>query len=118
LIDELTTTENRRDMPYSNRIHTLFPPLLAFVLLSLITRRLTTPPTDSIASWRARGVAPLAPVGDRQAALLLELEGRTGPEHWLALHNFYVITRYNRSQLYAMAVYQLSQEIRERHASS
>jgi membrane-bound lytic murein transglycosylase B len=84
----------------------------------LITRRLTTPPTDSIASWRARGVAPLAPVGDRQAALLLELAGRAGPEHWLAFHNFYVITRYNRSQLYAMAVYQLSQEIREHHARS
>ncbi len=37
---------------------------------------------------------------------------------WVGLHNFYVITRYNHSPLYAMAVYQLSQEIKSRHMSS
>ena len=42
---------------------------------------------------------------------LLELEQEDGMEYWLTLHNFYVITRYNRSPLYAMAVYQLSREI-------
>ena len=33
-------------------------------------------------------------------------------EHWIGLHNFYVITRYNHSIHYAMAVHQLSQQIR------
>lgn len=47
-------------------------------------------------------------------AKLLEFEQDDGKEYWLGLHNFYVITRYNHSPLYAMAVYQLSQEIKSR----
>lgn len=49
-------------------------------------------------------------VPDRPAALL-ELEEADQPSHWLTFQNFYVITRYNRSPLYAMAVFQLSEEI-------
>ncbi|PCI18703.1 MAG: lytic murein transglycosylase B [Piscirickettsiaceae bacterium] len=44
---------------------------------------------------------------------LLKLKQATGDEYWLAFHNFYVITRYNHSALYAMAAYQLSQEIKK-----
>jgi membrane-bound lytic murein transglycosylase B len=45
---------------------------------------------------------------------LVALEQLDGDELWLGLTNFYVITRYNHSPLYAMAAYQLSQEIKQR----
>ncbi len=62
-----------------------------------------------------RGVVPRTGQDIPASATLLELEAEDGPEHWLGFQNFYVITRYNRSPLYAMAVYQLSQAIRERY---
>lgn len=47
-------------------------------------------------------------------AALFRMETEDGAEYWVGLKNFYVITRYNHSRLYAMAVHQLSQAILER----
>jgi len=47
-------------------------------------------------------------------AKLVALQNENNEELWLGFHNFYVITRYNHSPLYAMAAYQLSQEIKQR----
>jgi membrane-bound lytic murein transglycosylase B len=43
----------------------------------------------------------------------LSFETKDGPEYWVAWNNFYVITRYNHSKLYAMSVFQLSEYIRD-----
>jgi membrane-bound lytic murein transglycosylase B len=44
---------------------------------------------------------------------LVQLEQSDGSEYWAGFRNFYVITRYNHSELYAMAVYQLSLLIKD-----
>ncbi len=73
------------------------------------------PPNTSMATWQSRGVIPQKQVRNAQLAMLLKYEKRNGLQYWLGFHNFYVITRYNRSRLYAMAVYQLSQAIRRQY---
>lgn len=79
-------------------------------------------PSATIGELRDRGFSPVQPTGSNvendQAASAIKLQGDSGEEFWLGLHNFYVITRYNRSRLYAMAVWQLSQEIAMVHSSS
>jgi membrane-bound lytic murein transglycosylase B len=52
---------------------------------------------------------------DNLKGSLILLDAGEGPEYWVAWHNFYVITRYNHSILYAMAAYQLSREIIAAH---
>ena len=68
-------------------------------------------PSTTAGELRNRCFKPTEPLNDREVASAIELQGDSGPEFWLGLHNFYVITRYNRSRLYAMAVWQLSEAI-------
>ncbi|MDZ7925193.1 MAG: lytic murein transglycosylase B [Marinagarivorans sp.] len=59
-----------------------------------------------------QGFAPLSRRAIQPiAAVALSYEGEQGQEYWLGYNNFYVITRYNRSRMYALAVYLLSEEI-------
>ena len=50
---------------------------------------------------------------DETPVALIELQGDQGSEFWLTTQNFYVITRYNHSYLYAMAAYHLSRDLHE-----
>ena len=52
-------------------------------------------------------------LADNTKVALFEMEGEKGQEYWLGLSDFYVITRYNRSSMYALAVFQLSQAIKQ-----
>ena len=49
---------------------------------------------------------------------LLTYEGDGGTEHWVGFHNFFVITKYNRSAMYALAAHQLGQEIARKVAAN
>lgn len=62
---------------------------------------------------RVAGVDWREPAGSDQPATLIRLDG-PGDEYWVGLDNFYVITRYNHSNHYAMAAHQLATEIRAR----
>lgn len=70
-------------------------------------------PNYDVGELRRLGVRVDALADDAKAALF-RMEGSDGTEYWLGLHDFYVITRYNRSAMYALAVLQLSQELRRR----
>lgn len=57
--------------------------------------------------------AGFQPKGESSGQLnVMSFEGNEGTELWVGHHNFYVITRYNHSPLYAMAVWQLSQKLK------
>jgi membrane-bound lytic murein transglycosylase B len=68
-------------------------------------------PRYSLAELGAKGYRPQQALGHAENATLVTLEGVNGTEHWLGFRNFFVITRYNRSPMYALAVHQLAEAI-------
>ena len=77
-------------------------------------------PSIRLDHLQGAGIEPEAPleVPPETRASLIRLQGAAGDEYWIGLPNFYTITRYNHSNLYAMAVYQLSREILRRYGRS
>jgi len=70
-------------------------------------------PKTSLAELRRYGVETRSDLPLETPVALIELESPGAPsEYRLGLRNFYVLTRYNRSVLYASAVHDLAQEIR------
>ena len=70
-------------------------------------------PSLSVAQWQEKGFRSSSDLSPELPAAVLKLVEEEGDAYWLTFKNFYVITRYNRSPRYAMAVYQLSQEIKK-----
>lgn len=63
----------------------------------------------------AAGVRPAGSLRSGGRYALVRLQTAQDPEFWITGENFYAITRYNASALYAMAVYQLSMAILQVH---
>jgi membrane-bound lytic murein transglycosylase B len=78
--------------------------------MELITRR-DFKPKKTVGDFAEGGFIAASTVSSDLPAALARLEEEDGESFWLTFKNFYVITRYNRSPLYAMAVYELSEAI-------
>ena len=68
-------------------------------------------PETPLTDFAGFGVTVEQPGDATRPAALLELETEQGTRHWAALNNFRVITRYNHSPRYAMAVHELAEAI-------
>jgi membrane-bound lytic murein transglycosylase B len=69
---------------------------------------------ETVGSLRAKGLEFDTTLPDDAPALFVDVAGNDGPELRAGFHNFSVITRYNRSVLYALAVNDLGEAIRKR----
>ena len=66
---------------------------------------------ETVGSLRQKGLDFESPLDDDAPALFIEVAGKDGPEQRAGFHNFSVITRYNRSVLYALAVNDLGETV-------
>lgn len=70
-------------------------------------------PTLTVEQWQEKGFKSSNELPPDLPAAVLKLAEEKRNTYWLTFKNFYVITRYNRSPRYAMAVYELSQIIKK-----
>lgn len=73
-------------------------------------------PDMSVAQLKALHIQLTEKIADDELLKLLSFEQEEGQDLWVGLENFYVITRYNHSPLYALAVFQLSQAIKQQYS--
>src|SRR5450631_4236769 len=70
--------------------------------------------SETVGSLRTKGVSFDSSLSEDAPALLIAADDADGV-HWrVGYNNFYVITRYNHSALYAMAVYELALAVKQR----
>ena len=70
-------------------------------------------PSLTLKDYRAAGLDVEVDLPDSAPARLIRLQADDGEQFWLTFHNFYVVTRYNHSHLYAMAVTELASRLTE-----
>ncbi len=68
-------------------------------------------PHTTVGQIRRTGAAPDEELSENTPVSVFGVETETGTHYWLGLTNFYVITRYNRSINYALAVHELAYEL-------
>jgi membrane-bound lytic murein transglycosylase B len=70
--------------------------------------------SETVGSLNAKGVSFDSPLPAEAPAILVAVDEADGV-HWrVGYNNFYVITRYNHSALYAMVVYELATAVKQR----
>lgn len=74
------------------------------------------PPSKTVAEWQALGIKSSAPSSQKAALFEYKLDDKQPPtlQYMLGFDNFYSITRYNRSRLYARVVYELADAIQKK----
>ncbi|GAA6137181.1 hypothetical protein NBRC116583_09280 [Arenicella sp. 4NH20-0111] len=81
------------------------------VKAQLASQRVRKGSKDRSSSQNTKWEVVRSPVADKVS----ETEDRTQPRYFYTHHNFYAITQYNHSVLYAMAVYDLSSAINDEY---
>lgn len=66
---------------------------------------------ETVASLESKGLQFETALPPESKALFVALRGEDGPTYRVGFNNFWVITRYNRSQMYALAVAELAEAI-------
>ena len=74
-------------------------------------------PKNNVSYYQQLGYEPSSPISNDEKVSLQVFDAEEGDEYWFTHENFYVITRYNHSPLYALAVFQLSEAIKNKRSS-
>lgn len=73
---------------------------------------------DTVQSLRERGARFETSLPADAPAMMIVAQGKDGPVYRVGFNNFYAISRYNRSSMYSMAVYDLGEAVLARRRAA
>ncbi|TEU22050.1 MAG: lytic murein transglycosylase B [Gammaproteobacteria bacterium] len=76
-------------------------------------KRSTNKPIKNAKYWRNKGLAIDTDISNKTKLAFVRLPQQKIDETWLTFWNFYILTRYNHDNRYAMAAYQLSTKVKQ-----
>lgn len=76
-------------------------------------KRTNNKPRKNAKYWRDKDLDISEDINDKTKLAFIRLPQKINDEYWLTFWNFYILTRYNHDNRYAMAVYQLSEKLKQ-----
>ena len=112
-VDSIGSIANYFDQHHWHDFGEIARPIQLTNTQTKMAKRSTVKPKKTAQYWRQNGFNIDADINNKTKLDFIQLNNEKTNETWLTFWNFYILTRYNHDNRYAMVVYQLSEQLKQ-----
>ena len=116
-VDSIGSIANYFDKHHWHDFGEIARPIQLSSAQAKMAKRSTVKPKKNAQYWRQNGFNIDMDIDNKTKLDFIQLSSDKSNENWLTFWNFYILTRYNHDNRYAMVVYQLSEQLKQQFTS-